>query len=87
MAQDQAAVCLAMKDGAPFGIGGIWENWSSVGRADSELGGDHDRRQRVGGRNPRPSLILAPINIMPTVWLLRTDAPTESSLPDSARFF
>jgi hypothetical protein len=27
-AAGEAAVCIAMKDGTPFGIAGIWENWN-----------------------------------------------------------
>ncbi|MGO9595537.1 MAG: SOS response-associated peptidase, partial [Steroidobacteraceae bacterium] len=46
---------VAMKDGRPFGIGGLWENWKepASGRVDSHIRGDHDGRQRIGGRNPR----------------------------------
>jgi putative SOS response-associated peptidase YedK len=25
--EDKAAYAIAMKDGSPFGIGGLWENW------------------------------------------------------------
>jgi hypothetical protein len=46
---------IAMKDGAPFGIAGLWENWKepTSGRMDQDVCGDHDRRERVGRRNPR----------------------------------
>ena len=46
---------IAMKDGSPFGIGGLWENWKepASGRMDSHIRGDHYGRKRVGGRNPR----------------------------------
>jgi putative SOS response-associated peptidase YedK len=38
---------IAMKDGRPFGLGGIWENWKrpSFGRVDTHVCNYHDGRQ------------------------------------------
>ena len=45
---------IAMKDGAPFGIAGIWENWKdpSSGELDPHVRGHHHRCQRTGRRHP-----------------------------------
>jgi putative SOS response-associated peptidase YedK len=42
---------IAMKDGKPFGIAGIWENWRAADdwRLDQNVCGDHDRCQRARG--------------------------------------
>src|SRR5271165_1714460 len=47
---------IAMKDGTPFGIAGIWENWKEPASGEwiRTFAGDHDRRERIGGRHPRP---------------------------------
>jgi putative SOS response-associated peptidase YedK len=44
---------IAMKNGAPFGIAGIWENWKdpTSGGMDSDFCNHHHRRQRAGRRN------------------------------------
>jgi putative SOS response-associated peptidase YedK len=47
---------IAMKDGTPFGLGGIWENWKepASGRLDPYVRDHHHRCERAGGGNPRP---------------------------------
>jgi putative SOS response-associated peptidase YedK len=37
---------IAMKDGAPFGLAGIWENWKTPSwRVDSDLCNYHNQSQ------------------------------------------
>jgi SOS response associated peptidase (SRAP) len=47
---------IAMKDGSPFGIGGIWENWkeAATGEWNQDFRDYHDGRQFTGGRHSRP---------------------------------
>ena len=47
---------IAMKDGSPFGIGGLWENWRdpTSRRVGAHLRDHHDGRQRTGRRDSRP---------------------------------
>ena len=41
---------IAMKDGSPFGLGGLWENWKDPTQASgSALSRSSRRRQRIGG--------------------------------------
>src|SRR5271169_6991200 len=41
---------IGMKDGSPFGIGGLWENWRdpTSKRVGAHLRDHHDGRQRAG---------------------------------------
>lgn len=45
---------IAMKDGAPFGLAGVWENWKdpASGEWGAHLRDHHDGRQRAGRRHP-----------------------------------
>jgi putative SOS response-associated peptidase YedK len=43
---------IAMKDGRPFGIGGLWENWKEPGSGEWVRTFAYGR-QRVSGGNPR----------------------------------
>jgi len=52
-----------MKDGAPFGVGGTWENWKEPrsGEWVRTFAVNHDRRQRAGSDiHDRMPLILGP---------------------------
>jgi putative SOS response-associated peptidase YedK len=42
---------IAMKDGYPFGLGGIWENWKDFGRVGANLRDHHHGRGRDRSRN------------------------------------
>jgi hypothetical protein len=46
---------IAMKDGSPFGIAGLWENWKDPTRRVGPHVHDRDRaRERAGRRHSRP---------------------------------
>jgi putative SOS response-associated peptidase YedK len=46
---------IAMRDGSPSGIAGIWENWKEpVSGEGTDVRDHHDRRQRARRRHPRP---------------------------------
>ena len=45
---------IAMKDGSPFGLAGLWENWRNpkYRRVGTHLRHHHRAVQRAGGSNP-----------------------------------
>jgi putative SOS response-associated peptidase YedK len=47
---------IAMKDGSPFGIAGLWENWKESGQRGMgpDVRNHHSSGQRVGSDNSRP---------------------------------
>jgi putative SOS response-associated peptidase YedK len=49
----QAAYAIAMKDGSPFGLAGLWENWRNPNTGEWER--TFATFQRTGGPNPRPN--------------------------------
>ena len=70
---------IAMKDGSPFGIAGLWENWKepTSGEWIRTFAGDHHRCKRDGGRiHDRMPAILAPEDY--TRWL--SDEPDPRAL-------
>jgi SOS response associated peptidase (SRAP) len=50
---------IAMKDGKPFGIGGLWENWKdpTSGEWIRTFRGYYDRGQRNAGANPQSDAV------------------------------
>jgi putative SOS response-associated peptidase YedK len=43
---------IAMKDGSPFGLAGVWENWCN--RVGADLCDHHSAVKRACSSNPRP---------------------------------
>jgi hypothetical protein len=45
---------IAMKDGSPFGLAGVWENWKNpkTGEWKRTFAGHHGAVEQVGGPNP-----------------------------------
>src|SRR6478672_9165303 len=77
--EGQTAVCHRMKNGSPFGIGGLWENWrdptsSEWVRTFAII--TTDANELVAEIHDRMPLILAPIDY--TRWL--SDEPDPGDL-------
>jgi putative SOS response-associated peptidase YedK len=47
---------IAMKDGSPFGLAGLWENWRnpSTGEWERSFAIYHGAFQHIGGSDPQP---------------------------------
>jgi hypothetical protein len=54
MAKTKQPYGIAMKDGSPFGVAGLWENWKSPAGEWWHLRDHHHGLERIGTSNRRP---------------------------------